>query len=116
MRDATLPIASEADWIVALRRACVESSQVKVAQRLGVSQTTLNQVLNGKYPASTKRIEQLVRGALMNESVKCPAVGKLTKERCQDAQDRLKPGRPKDSVWQLLNANCPTCPHSRSRT
>lgn len=76
------------EWIKALRAECRRTSQIRVARRLGVSATSINQVLGGNYKASTARIEQRVRGELMRETVECPVLGEITKRRCDDEQRR----------------------------
>lgn len=38
------------DWINALRQACENTSQSRVAKRLGVSGAMISQALNNKYP------------------------------------------------------------------
>lgn len=79
---------ADADWIKVLREECKATSQTKVARRLGMSGTTINQVLNGKYKASTDRFEERVRGELMRKTLTCPALGEISSRRCQDEQAR----------------------------
>ena len=77
-----------AEWIEVLRAECKRTSQVKVAARLGISGTLINQAVNGKYKASTARLEERVRGELMQKMVNCPELGELSSRRCQDHQAR----------------------------
>lgn len=79
---------AEADWMKVLRAECKRTSQNKVADRLGISLTVVNQVLKGTYKHPTTRLEERVRGELMQETVICPVLGELSKRRCQDHQAR----------------------------
>jgi hypothetical protein len=54
------------DWVMALALACDESSQGRVALRLGVSTAMVNQVLKLKYKGRYDRIEQRVREELFS--------------------------------------------------
>ena len=76
------------DWLAALEEACAETSQTAVAKRLGISATTVNRVLAGKYESDTKRMEARVRAWLMLERRCCPhMVGRLTVcAGCQEAR------------------------------
>ncbi len=76
------------NWIEVLRAACTESSQQKVADRLGVSSATVNRVLKGCYGASTRAVEKRVRGELMHKMLVCPVLGEISTRRCQDEQRR----------------------------
>ena len=44
------------DWMHMLREAVTASSQTAVAERLGVSRTTVSLVLANKYPGKTDRV------------------------------------------------------------
>lgn len=98
-------------WIAALRAECERTSQRATAERLGVSPSMINQVLNGAYKADTKRLEALVRGELMAWSVECPVVGEITMRQCQDYQRQplvvVNPQR-----VDLYRACRNGCPHS----
>lgn len=79
---------SRHDWLTALRAACERSSQARVAEKLGVSDTTLSQVLSGTYRASTLRIERRVRGVLLGETCQCPVMYDPPLHLCQQVQER----------------------------
>lgn len=102
----------EPDWLIALREACDAMSQRSIAELLEVSTGVINQVLAGKYKASTRRIEQRVRGAIMGETVQCPVFGEVTRANCQSHQDRpLKrafSGNPLHAaVYRACRQGCP---------
>ena len=78
-----------ADWLEALRRACAApSSQAAIARRLGVSSTMVSLALKGAYIGNLTRLEALVRGTLMSETLICPVLEQITKRRCLDEQTR----------------------------
>ncbi len=79
---------TDAEWIEVLREECKRTSQNKVARLIGMSQTTINQVLKGTYTGRLDRIEARVMGALMKQTHDCPVLGAISKKRCQDHQAR----------------------------
>ena len=99
----------EPDWLLALRSACETRSQADLARQLGISQTTVSQVLNGTYHADLTRMEARVRGELMRETVSCPILGELGKRQCLDEQSR--PYYPNPLRSALFKA-CKTCIHA----
>lgn len=104
------------DWLQALAAACEapESSQAAIARRLGISASTVNQVLHGKYQGDMARIEALVRGELMDETLICPVAGEITKSRCQGIQ-KLPKAATNPQRLALWHACRNGCPHSRIR-
>lgn len=101
------------DWIEALREACAESSQKKIGKELGVSATTINLCLKGTYIGRTDRIEELVRGKYMNETVNCPLLAEITKDKCLEEQNRDFSGNSPLRV-KLFKA-CQNCKHNKNR-
>ena len=85
-------ITNPAHWLGALRTECDRTSQAQAAQRLGVSGTTVSQVLSGTYAANPIRIERRVRGELMGAQCNCPVMGDVSTRVCQDVQERT-PGK-----------------------
>jgi hypothetical protein len=106
--------AAEPDWLRALKAEAERTSQAQVARRLGISASTVNQVLNGVYKADTGRVETLVRGELMNETVACPVLGDLSKRRCLDVQAQPFADTNPQRV-QLYRACRHSCPFSSIR-
>ena len=76
------------DWLAVLADECKATSQAATARRLGVSPTTINQVLKKSYPGDMERIESLVRGELMGKLVTCPVIGEIPLKRCLEHQAR----------------------------
>lgn len=98
----------EPDWIAALREEQKRTSQRLVSARLGISQTTVHQVLKGNYKGNLHRIEQRVRGELMHKVVECPVLGEISARKCLDWQARpfaaTNPTRV--AVWKACRAGC----------
>lgn len=96
------------DWIDVLREACKSpSSQADIARRLGVSRTMISLALQGRYEGNLGRLESLVRGTLMAETVECPVMGTISRRTCLDEQARpFAPTNPQRvQVWRT----CRTC-------
>lgn len=74
------------DWINALRKACEDTSQSRVASRLGVSGSMISQALKGKYPGDTAKLRTRVEGELMGAAVSCPVLGDISSRHCLDCQ------------------------------
>ncbi len=85
---AALPPVDEPDWLQAWRTEAKRTSQAQAADRVGVSEATVSQVLNGAYKAATTRIERRVRGELLSAMCECPVMGDVSTRVCQDVQER----------------------------
>ena len=97
-------------WLTELRHQCANRSQAKVARELGVSGALISQVLKGKYPGDLTRIEKLVRGEYLGDTVTCPILGELELDNCQRYQrDKIATHNP--LRVQLYRA-CKTCSYS----
>jgi hypothetical protein len=75
------------DWVLALAEYCdARKSQRAAGDLIGYSPATVNQLFHAKYPGDLAKIEDKVRGALLGETVSCPVLGPLAKDRCRDNQ------------------------------
>lgn len=74
-------------WLQAMRAEATATGQARLAQRLGISEATVSQVLSGTYKASTLRIERRVRGELLGETCACPVMYDPNLRQCQEVQD-----------------------------
>jgi len=97
------------EWLQILQRAVEQRGLREVSTLLRRSKGCISDVLNGKYGASTKRIEERVRGELMNKTLTCPVLGEISPAKCQDEQERpfaaTNPTRV--AVWKACRAGCP---------
>lgn len=105
------------DWVIELARACDApgASQASVARRIDYSASAVSSVLRNSYGGDLARVEQVVRGALMAETVACPIVGEITRNVCLGHQKRARKFVPTSSMRVHLYRTCPTCPHSRMK-
>lgn len=99
-------------WIIALAEACTRTSQSVVAKQLNYSAATVSQLLSNAYRGDLSRLEDMVRGALLSETIDCPALGELPRNVCLEWQ--AKPYAPTSSYRaQMYRACRDNCPHSR---
>ncbi len=100
------------EWIVALAEACTRTSQSIVAKQLNYSSATVSQLLSNAYRGDLGRLEEMVRGALLSETIPCPALGELPRNACLDWQ--AKPYAVTSSLrTQMYRACRDNCPFSR---
>lgn len=102
------------DWIDSLRTACAETSQARVARRIGYSGAAVSQVLAGKYTGSLAAVEQAVRGALMDARVTCPILGPIAANICGGHQRSDFAATTPQRV-ALYRACRGGCPHAHKR-
>ncbi|NVK42138.1 MAG: helix-turn-helix transcriptional regulator [Oceanospirillaceae bacterium] len=100
----------ETRWLQELRTQCKLTSQSKVAKTLGYSVAVINQVLKGTYKGDLKKVEQKVRGAFLGETVGCPILGELERNKCIEHQTAKYSSVNRLRV-QLFKA-CPNCDYN----
>ena len=99
------------EWLQALRSACERHTQAKVARRLGYSAATISQVLAGSYRGNVRAVEAAVRGAFLDEKVRCPVLDEIPRDQCMQHQRR--PFMPTNAMRVRLYRACRSgCPHS----
>lgn len=101
------------DWIIALAEACNATTQSAVGKRIGYSGSTVSQVLSDTYRnGDMVRIESVVRGALMAETVHCPILQDIGRDICLGWQKRPFSTANSNAV-RMYQACRNGCPHSR---
>lgn len=103
-------------WVEVLAVECGRSSANKVAKVLDYTPAVISQVLGNKYPASTDRLEERVRGIFLDAKVACPARGDMPLQECQDWRDkapRFVLGNPERV--RMYRA-CNKCPRHKKET
>ena len=100
------------DWLDILRDRIVALGLVAVAKDLGTAKSTVSMVANGKYPASTGRIEARVMATYGGQTVVCPVLGSIDAAVCADNQARakrigLRAGNPQTLRLFKTCSNCP---------
>lgn len=98
------------DWIRSLALACERSSQSKVAAQMDRSPAVVSTVLRKKYAGSYDRIEERVRGMLMNGRIDCPGMGQLPTHECQDWREKAKVFNPGNPTRTRMFRACNRCP------
>lgn len=78
------------EWVTVLARVCSESSQNRVARRLGVSAALISNVLGNKYRGDMRRVEDLVQGVFMHGTICCPALGEIPVSDCRGWRGKAK--------------------------
>lgn len=103
-------------WVEILRKEVGQKGPKQVAHELGVSRTTVDLVCAGKYPGSTRRVEERIK-AIYGESgtIHCSILGDITPQSCATAWTRakkigMKAGNPETL---RLYKTCQTCPTRR---
>ena len=101
------------DWIACLARQSAETSQREAAARIGRSASLVSQVLGGVYRGDLGAIEDAVRGAWMNASVDCPALGTLPTHECQAWRRKARSFVNVNSLRVRMYRACSNCPRNR---
>ena len=96
-------------WREALKFACQQKTQAKIAKQLGYSPTTISLVLNGEYKGNDKNIQEAVEKHLLKVTVLCPVIGEITKLHCGENQQKPFSSASRQSV-KLYKA-CRECKH-----
>lgn len=97
------------EWVMALAKACDESSQAAVARRISYSAPTVSQVLSNTYRGDLVQIEGVVAGLFMGATVICPAQGEeIARNVCLDWQTR--PYTDASSFHIKMHRACRSCP------
>ena len=98
-------------WLEVLQAEVAASSLAVVADKLGLSRTTISQVCNQKYPGDLARVQRLVEGNLMGHKVTCPILGEIPVHQCLAHQRRRADEvgtRPMDiKLWKACHSGCP---------
>jgi hypothetical protein len=102
-------------WVEELARFATENSQTKAAKLIGYSQAVVSHVFANTYQGDMSRVEAKVRGALMHETVGCPVLGDIGRDRCLDEQGKKFAATSSLRV-KLFHACRSGCPHSRLKT
>jgi transcriptional regulator with PAS, ATPase and Fis domain len=101
------------DWVQELARQCDKSSQAQVARLLGNSTTVVSRLLSNAYPGNVNKLEAKVRGHFLAETVACPVLGDIPRQRCIAEQD--KPLTFQNPLRKRVHEACRSgCPHSRT--
>lgn len=99
-------------WVEALAEQANRTSLRAVAQRIKYSPAVVSLVLNSAYKGDMRKVEGKVRGAYLNETVMCPVLGEIGRDRCLEEQ--AMPNTGASSIRARVYWACRRgCPHSR---
>lgn len=102
------------DWVIELARLADREGLAGAELLIGYSRSCLSTVLSRKYRGDMDRVAQKVRGALMNETVECPVLGEIGRDRCLDEQN--EPFRATSAFRARLYHACRSgCPNARRK-
>lgn len=94
-------------WLEVLREQVSLSGQKLVAERLGMSNTVISQVVNEKYPGNMEKFQALVESVYMSKSVMCPVLGEIAWHTCQMHQKNTQTGNPtKLRLYRACRSGC----------
>lgn len=98
------------DWIDALARECADTSQNRVAARLGRSAALVSQVLRAKYSGDLAAVEARFNGVFCASTVDCPELGPIPAQDCQDWQQRARKFVNVNAMRVRMFRACNACP------
>lgn len=99
--------------VLILAEACKARTSRAAAQQLGYSDAVISHVLANKYPGDLPKVFAKIRGALMGETVMCPILAEIGRDRCLTEQ--AKPFAATNSTRARLFHACRTCPHRQQK-
>lgn len=104
------------DWVEVLANANDETSQNRVAERLGISGAQVSMIIKNIYAGDYSTAESAVRSNLMSEEVHCPAVGSnVGLGRCLQTQDRMSKNLMGGTERSFFKTACPNCPNFKQK-
>ncbi len=103
------------DWVEALAEVCAETSQNRVAERMGRSAALISQVLRAKYPGDLSAVEETFRGVFQDARVDCPALGALPAHECQNWRRKARRFVGSNTLNVTMYRACNRCPRADRR-
>lgn len=105
------------DWVRVLAEEADRTSQNKAAKRIGRTSGLVSQVLSNSYGAKLDMVEEIVRGALMSETVECPGFGEPIKlDTCQMWRKRATKFSGHNALRRDMYRACSRCDRFREVT
>ncbi|WP_425072556.1 hypothetical protein [Sagittula sp. S175] len=101
------------NWVRVLAEECDRTSQNKAAARIGRSASLVSTVLAGTYQGNMATVEDVVRGALLAETLSCPALGEIGKKDCRDWRSRSREFRNVNTLYVQMFRACNRCPRNK---
>lgn len=103
------------EWLIELAQLADREGLGGAEKRIGYSRSAISTVINGKYSGDVRRVEEMVRGALMAATVDCPVLGDIGRDRCLNEQEQ--PFRATSNFRVRLFHACRSgCPHAGTKS
>jgi hypothetical protein len=100
------------DWVAELAIIADAEGLDGAGKRLGNTGSLVSGVINNKYGGNLGAVEERVRWALMSQTVDCPILGEIDRNRCLEEQQ--EPFRATSAFRaQLFHACRNGCPNAR---
>jgi len=99
--------------VLILAEACKARTSRAVALQLGYSDAVISHVLANKYPGDLPKLFTKIRGALMGETLMCPILDEIGRDRCLTEQST--PFAATNSTRARLFHACRTCPNRQQK-
>lgn len=96
----------------ALEAAIARSNAANVARLIGYSASAISQVRKGQYKGNVRAVEQAIRGALLNQTIRCPVLGEIKAHICLEHQNRPQKFAMVNAQYIKLFRACRVCPFS----
>lgn len=94
-------------WLNVLRQQVELYGQRPVAEKLGVSNAVISQVVNEKYPGDMVRIQALVESVYLSKTVVCPVLGEIAWHACYQHQKNEYTSNPqKLRIYRACRSGC----------
>lgn len=78
-------------WIDILKNEVETKGLKQVAKELGISKTTVSLVAQGKYQASTKKVQEKIAAIYGNNGeINCPVLGTISPDKCAETREKAK--------------------------
>ncbi|MCJ2050869.1 transcriptional regulator [Methylobacterium sp. J-070] len=99
------------DEVRALALHVDRTTGAAAAKAIGYSPAVVSHILAARYPGDQRAVFARIRGALMGETVLCPVLGEIGRDRCLSEQK--KPFATSNAARARLYRACRSgCPHS----
>lgn len=99
------------DWVNELCRLADQVGLGGTGKRVGYAPSAISTVISRKYRGDLGRVEAMVRGALMAETVDCPVLGEIGRDTCLTEQKA--PFRATSAFRVQLFHACKSCINRR---
>lgn len=78
-------------WLDILKKEVSAKGPKQVAKELGISRSTVDMVVQGKYQASTAKVEERIKLIYgRSGGIECPVLGRITPNACAEKWNLAK--------------------------